>query len=218
MRSDPIPVLAEFEARLITALGADCDVAPKHVNCDEQHSCRRFIGAAAQDAAGLAFASDLEHHGVRAHIVSPPPAAASEPSAVSLCLVTPDGQRTMRTCLGAAQHLTEDTLPVSALEACNLLHCEGYTLYKPAMLRKALQHARQHGARTSLDLGSYEAVQHCQEPLLEILEEGLIDLFFCNEDEAAALQSIVPSRSGGARPESLLLLCCDSSKSEAPSL
>lgn len=159
---------------------------------------RRFIGAAAQDEAGDAFADDLAHSGVAAEMVAPLATAADAPSAISLCLVTPDGERTMRTCLGAAQLLTADALPAAALQRCAFLHCEGYTLYKPTMLRKALTTARQHGAQTSLDLGSFEVVAHCQEPLLAVLEAGLVDLLFCNEGEAAALHSAVHAQSHGA--------------------
>ena len=66
--------------------------------------------------------------------------------------VTPDGQRTMRTALGASTELTElsalpeDWLPPRAA----WLHCEGYCLYRPGFAREAMRAAKAAGATVSL--------------------------------------------------------------------
>lgn len=60
---------------------------------------------------------------------------SGSPSATSLCLVTPDGQRTMRTCLGASLELRSASQVASGWIApgLQLLHCEGYNLYRPQL-------------------------------------------------------------------------------------
>lgn len=84
------------------------------------------------------------------------------PTATCLCFVTPDGQRTMRTCLGASAHLTSaDQLPAGWCEGAVLLHCEGYCLYRPQLAAEAMRRAKQAGALVSLDLASFECVQNC---------------------------------------------------------
>jgi len=66
--------------------------------------------------------------------------ASGAPSATCLCMVTPDGQRTMRTCLGASLELTRlGQLPSGWATGVSLVHCEGYCLYRPAFTREVSQ-------------------------------------------------------------------------------
>jgi sugar/nucleoside kinase (ribokinase family) len=114
--------------------------------------------------------------------------AGDAPTASCLCLITPDGQRTMRTCLGAAAHLTSAALlPPGWPQGLSLLHCEGYCLYKPQLAREAMAAAKKAGALVSLDLASFELVANCRGVLQELLAAGLVDLVFANEEEACAL-------------------------------
>ena len=76
--------------------------------------------------------------------------------------------------------------PGSAPRA-SLLHVEGYTLYRPDLARAAMTAAKRRGALVSLDLASFEVVRNCRSQLLSLLDDGLVDLLFCNEDEAAEL-------------------------------
>jgi sugar/nucleoside kinase (ribokinase family) len=101
--------------------------------------------------------------------------------------VTPDGQRTMRTCLGAAGELKSMTQLERVWRPPALLHCEGYVLFKPELARGAMRAARAAGALVSLDLASFETVGACRPALLALLGEGLVDVVFANEEEAAAL-------------------------------
>ena len=151
----------------------------------------RFCGGAAADQVAEGYRAELEHHSVEVCLVQPPAAAAHEPSALSVCMITPDGQRTMRTCLGAAAHLTADNLPVSAIATCSLLHCEGYVLFKADLLQAALHIAKQSGAQVSLDLASLEVVRACWPQLQSTLQSGAVDIAFCNEDEALELGKLV---------------------------
>jgi sugar/nucleoside kinase (ribokinase family) len=132
-------------------------------------------------------------------------------------MVTPDGQRTMRTCLGAAAELTSCSQLEPGWAAPALLHCEGYVLFKPALARGVMAAAKRAGSLVSLDLASFETVAACRPALMALLREGLVDVVFCNEEEAAALAegeeggnagaaddtaaaADAPSRSGGGAP------------------
>jgi sugar/nucleoside kinase (ribokinase family) len=118
--------------------------------------------------------------------------AREGPTASCLCFVTPDGQRTMRTCLGASARLQSAAqLPAGWCSGAALLHCEGYCLYRPQLAREAMAAAKAAGALVSLDLASFECVQSCGAALLGLLRGGLIDLVFANEDEALALLEVV---------------------------
>ena len=115
--------------------------------------------------------------------------STSQPTATSLCLVTPDGQRTMRTCLGAAQLFSAQHLP--ALDGAALVHLEGYCLFKPEMAAAAMARAHEAGACVTLDLASFEAVRHCSDALTALLTGAAVDVLFCNEDEACAVAAVL---------------------------
>jgi len=109
-------------------------------------------------------------------------------SAQCLSLVEQDGQRTMRTYLGASLHMEAADFPEEeALAGARLLHVEGYTLYRPELAKAAMKAAKARGALVSLDLASFEVVRNCRAQLLDLLESGVVDLLFANEDEAEEL-------------------------------
>jgi len=167
------------------SLGA-CNTSPaKHA-----HRARRFLGAAAEDETAERYKAELLAQGVEPFLVHPPSTTAHEPSAVSICLVTPDGQRTMRTCLGASASLDASSLPTDRFASCSVLHCEGYALFKPEVLKRAIAEAKAAGAQVSLDLASFEVVRSCLGTLKEILQTGGVDIVFCNEDEVREVQQL----------------------------
>lgn len=105
----------------------------------------------------------------------------------------------MRTNLGAALGLTSaDALPAAWWRDAAILHCEGYTLYKAAMAEAAMRTAKHHGLQVSLDLASFELVHNCGDALARVLREGLVDVVFCNEEEACAVLQL-PQLGGDAQ-------------------
>lgn len=94
----------------------------------------------------------------------------------------------MRTCLAAAAQLQDPALvPGGLLEGARLVHCEGYCLYRGGFAEGVLRAARRAGALASLDLASLELVRGAWPAILRILEAGLVDIVFCNEQEAAVV-------------------------------
>ena len=113
----------------------------------------------------------------------------SSPNGHCLSLVTPDGERTMRTDLGAAMTLQPDEIHPDDFAGCQHAHIEGYLLFNEALLRAVLAAAKEAGCTISLDLASFEVVQAAGDTLREILRDS-VDIVFANEEEAAAFTGL----------------------------
>jgi sugar/nucleoside kinase (ribokinase family) len=111
---------------------------------------------------------------------------AAQPNARSMIMVTPDAQRTMRTCLGAAMTLSPTEITAADFAGCRHAHIEGYLVFNQALADAVLAAARTAGCTTSLDLASFEVVNASRDWLLGQLKRG-IDVVFANEDEIRAL-------------------------------
>ncbi|MDI1250847.1 MAG: adenosine kinase [Lacunisphaera sp.] len=111
---------------------------------------------------------------------------ASLPNGRCLSLVTPDGQRTMRTHLGAAMTLSPDEITAADFAGAKHAHIEGYLLFNPALADKVATTARAAGCTISLELSSFEVVNVARDWILAQLAQG-VDIVFANEDEARAL-------------------------------
>ncbi|MFK5036952.1 PfkB family carbohydrate kinase, partial [Klebsiella pneumoniae] len=94
-----------------------------------------FIGQVAQDQLGEVFAHDIRAGG----IAYDTPARAGQPAtARCLIFVTPDGQRTMNTFLGASQFLPAAALDETVIADAAVLYLEGY-LWDPEEPRRAMR-------------------------------------------------------------------------------
>ena len=166
-----------------------------------QHGYVAFVGMIGADAAGVEYASMLKSHGVTPILAECIEADAA--TAACLCLISPDGQRTMRTHLGACQQFTSlqqlSAAQQQQLLVClengetAILHFEGYAMFKKDIMVTLMRSARRceggggHSCKISLDLASFEVVKSCWEVLHSFLEEKLVDVLFLNEDEARAV-------------------------------
>lgn len=111
---------------------------------------------------------------------------ADLPNAQCLALVTPDTQRTMRTCLGAAMTLSPEEISVDDFRGCRHAHIEGYLVFNRELADAVLNAAREAGCTVSLDLASFEVVGASRDWLFSQFKTG-IDIVFANEDEIRAL-------------------------------
>ncbi len=114
-------------------------------------------------------------------------------SARCLSLITPDGQRTMRTNLSAASDLEPTDITNDDFTDASHVHIEGYLLFKRNLLESALEKIKAAGCTVSLDLGSFEVVNDCKTILPAILE-NYVDIVIANEDEAYAFTGEKDSR------------------------
>jgi len=111
------------------------------------------------------------------------------PNGRCLSLVTPDGERTMRTDLGAAMTLAPEEISAADFAGCAHAHIEGYLLFNEALMRRVLESAKEAGCTISLDLASFEVVNATKTILPELLRD-YVDIVFANEEEGNAFTSI----------------------------
>ena len=111
---------------------------------------------------------------------------ATLPNGRCLSMVTPDGQRTMRTHLGAAMTLHPDEITVEDFTGVRHAHIEGYLMFNPALAEKVAATARAAGCTISIDLASFEVVNIARDWILAQLQQG-VHIVFANEDEVRAL-------------------------------
>jgi len=141
----------------------------------------RWLGKRADDPAGRLAASELERRGVE--LLGPVKAAGN---GIVVSLVDETRERSMFPDRGVATTLRADELDPSWLD-CDHLHLSGYALMAEpvaAAAVRAVELAREHGARVSLDLSSWSAIRDAGPTGFRSLVESLRpDVVFCNEEE-----------------------------------
>ena len=146
-----------------------------------------FIGKVADDATGRVFEDDIQELGAKFGNAGPLVGAAA--TARCLINVTPDGQRTMATFLGAAGQLTPDDVEEDIIDDATIVYLEGY-LFDPENARRAFAKAAAlaHGAgrRIALTLSDSFVVERHRGGLRGFIESQ-VDLLFANEAELLAL-------------------------------
>jgi sugar/nucleoside kinase (ribokinase family) len=156
-----------------------------------------FIGKVKDDETGRLFAHDLRATGIHYDVA---PANDGPATARSFILVTPDGERTMNTYLGACQNLTPDDVNPATVEAASIVYLEGYLWDPPAAkeaFRKAVRIAHGAGNTVALTLSDAFCVDRYRDEFLALMRDGSLDILFANIHE---LQSLY----GTSDPESAL--------------
>jgi sugar/nucleoside kinase (ribokinase family) len=146
-----------------------------------------FIGKVKDDTLGKAFAHDIRAIGVD---FATKPAADGPSTARCYVLVTPDGERTMNTYLGAAQNLTPADLDADQIAAARYTYLEGYLWDPPQAkeaFRKAATIAHQAGRKVALTLSDAFCVDRYRDEFLNLMRSGAVDLIFANERELHSL-------------------------------
>ena len=145
-----------------------------------------FVGRVADDQLGRVFAHDIRASGVT---YTTPASGGGDPTGRCLIVVTPDGDRTMNTYLGACQELSTADLDSASVAAAEILYLEGY-LWDPAApraaMRAAIDVARANGRKVAFTLSDVFCVEGHRADFQALLA-GHIDLMFGNEHEVMAL-------------------------------
>jgi sugar/nucleoside kinase (ribokinase family) len=145
-----------------------------------------FVGRVAADQLGEVFAHDIRAAGVA---FSTPAMVDGPPTGRCLIVVTPDGDRTMSTYLGACQELSEADIDPEVVRASQILYLEGY-LWDPAApraaMRKAIGIARGAERKVAFTLSDVFCVEGHRADFLGLLD-GHVDVMFGNENEVRAL-------------------------------
>ncbi|HVR90105.1 MAG TPA: adenosine kinase [Novosphingobium sp.] len=158
----------------LAALGANC----------------AFIGQVADDQLGEVFAHDIRAGGIS---FATPARAGDPPTARCLIFVTPDGQRTMNTYLGASQYLPAAALDEEAIADAAILYLEGY-LWDPAepraAMRRAIAAAKNAGRKVAFTLSDAFVISRHGDDFRKLIAAGEIDILFANHVELAALTGL----------------------------
>lgn len=146
-----------------------------------------FIGQVADDQLGEVFAHDIRAGGIA---FDTPARAGDPPTARCLIFVTPDGQRTMNTFLGASQFLPPAVLDEAAIASAKILYLEGY-LWDPeeprAAMRRAIAASKNAGRKVAFTLSDAFVIERHGADFRAMIETGDVDILFANHVELAAL-------------------------------
>jgi sugar/nucleoside kinase (ribokinase family) len=158
-----------------------------------------FVGQVADDQLGRIFTHDIRTLGID---FDTPARPGSPETARCLIFVTPDGQRTMNTFLGASQHLPPEVLSTEKVADAGVLYLEGY-LWDPeeprAAMRRAVAAAKSAGRKVAFTPSETFVIDRHRGDFIEMIDGGLIDILFCNEHEMAALVESDDFEAGIAR-------------------
>jgi sugar/nucleoside kinase (ribokinase family) len=145
-----------------------------------------YFGKVRSDQLGEIYRHDMRSTGVAFET----PAASSGPAtARSFILVTPDGERTMNTYLGACVNLGVGDVDKAVVESAQVTYMEGYLWDKPEAkqaFRLASKIARAAGRLTSITLSDSFCVERHRDSFLDLIK-GSIDIVFANESEITSL-------------------------------
>src|SRR6202047_2880170 len=146
-----------------------------------------YVGKVKDDQIGRLYTHDIRAAGVA---FETRPANDGPATGCSYILVTPDGERTMNTYLGAAQDLTPDDIDPAQITASTMVYLEGY-LWDPRNAKeaflKASTIAHDAGRQVALTLSDSFCVDRYRGAVLDLMRNGTVDLVFANEAELRSL-------------------------------
>ncbi len=145
-----------------------------------------FIGKVGSDDMGRAYSSELEKNGIIPKLFG-----SSTSTGLAMALVTPDGERTFATYLGAAIELEADNLSEELFIGYDFAYIEGYLVQNHDLLYNAMNLCKKAGLKIVLDLASYNVVKENLAFLKEMVNT-YVDIVFANEDEAMAFTGKEP--------------------------
>lgn len=149
-----------------------------------------FAGSVGRDEFGGLVKDRLDHLGIH-----PVLKELDEPTGSSLILISPDGERTMNTHLGASRLFDESLIPEEVIKHARILHFCGYqwdTEGQIKAIEKAIQIAKEHSTLVSFDVADPFVVERHQERFLRLIAEDA-DIVFANKEEAKMLFGGSPS-------------------------
>ena len=139
-----------------------------------------FIGKVGNDAYGNFFRENLQKNGIEDKLLT-----SDLPSGVASTFISPDGERTFGTYLGAASTLRAEDLTLDMFKGYAYLLIEGYLVQDHDMILHAIELAKEAGLQVCLDMASYNIVAGDLE-FFSLLINKYVDIVFANEEEAKA--------------------------------
>ena len=137
-----------------------------------------FIGKVGRDTTGDFFEQALDNLGIKPVIFR-----GTNRSGKCVSLISPDGERTMLTHLGAALEMVAAEISPEIFEGYDCLYVEGYLVQNHELIECAISTAKRCGLKVAIDLASFNVVEENIDFLRRIVSE-YVDIVFANEDEA----------------------------------
>lgn len=144
-----------------------------------------FVGKLGRDYNGGFFSNERTQQGVL-----PIELYDELPTGVAMTFITPDGERTFATFLGAAARMSADELCAEWFEGYDYFFIEGYLVQNHALIETAVDMAHAAGAKVCLDLASYNIIKEDHAFFEHLLTKT--DIVFANEEESAAMTGLAP--------------------------
>jgi sugar/nucleoside kinase (ribokinase family) len=149
-----------------------------------------YIGKVADDAFGRIFRHDIGALGVHFGTAALNGVGGGAPTARSMILITPDGERTMNTFLGACTRLGEADIDPDVVAAAEITYLEGY-LWDPPEAKKAFRRAaaiaHAAGRKVAITLSDSFCVDRWRAEFLDLMRSRTVDIVFANKEEIKAL-------------------------------
>ena len=145
-----------------------------------------FLSKIGNDEVGAFFKKQMVETNVHPQLLT-----SATPSGRVIAMVTPDGERTFATCLGAAAEMRADDIRPELFDGWDIFYVEGYLVANPSMLRKAIATAKDKGMTIAIDMASYNVVEENRDFMLDLIN-NYVDIVFANEKEAFALTGMEP--------------------------
>lgn len=145
-----------------------------------------FIGAIGRDDLGLLFKNDMLKRGIKVLLKE-----LELPTGRAVGFVSPGGERTFATYLGAAVEMGPDDIAPELFTGYDLFFIEGYLVFNHALIMAAASAAKSAGLIVALDLASFNVVEANMEILNELVD-NYIDIVFANEEEAKSFTGMQP--------------------------
>jgi sugar/nucleoside kinase (ribokinase family) len=146
-----------------------------------------YFGKVAEDQLGGIFQHDIRAQGVH---YQTKPEGNHPPTARSMIFVTPDGERSMNTYLGACVELGPEHVEEAVVAEAKVTYFEGY-LWDPPRAKEAILEcariAHANGREVSMSLSDPFCVGRYRSEFLELMRSGTVDIVFANRQEALSL-------------------------------
>jgi sugar/nucleoside kinase (ribokinase family) len=144
-----------------------------------------FIGCVGDDRYGLFYKTEFDELAIEIGN----PVIVGETTGTSLCVITPDAERTMRTCLAVAGNISARHVDAERIKNSEWVFLEGYALANPAngqaAIREGIRVAKQHGTKVALTCSEAFIVNLFGDAFSAALRQA--DLLFANASEACAV-------------------------------
>ena len=164
--------------------GAPCNVLAMLTKLGHKTA---FIGKVGNDHYGDFFRKNLQKNNIEDNLLT----SEHLPSGVASAFISPDGERTFGTYLGAAASLKAEDLTLEMFKGYAYLFIEGYLVQDHEMILHAIELAKEAGLQICLDMASYNIVENDLE-FFSLLINKYVDIVFANEEEAKAFTGEEP--------------------------